>query len=30
MSSSPSFSNGENRLPMAIMVGCVVVVMGYL
>ena len=30
MSNSPSFSNGENRLAMAIMVGCVVVVMGYL
>ena len=30
MSSSPSFSNGENRLPMAIMVSCVVLVMGYL
>ena len=30
MSSSPSFSNGENRLPMAIMVSCVILVMGYL
>ena len=30
MSNSPSFSNGENRLPMAIMVSCVILVMGYL